>query len=207
MAETLVGPVAGVIRVLAHTTPKVKKVGMSKEEVATLGGGCFWCIEAVLSELKGVTQVLPGYAGGNVPNPSYEQVCTDKTGHAEVVQVTFDPSVLSYGNLLRIFFTVHDPTTLNRQGEDVGTQYRSVVFYHSPQQLATIEQVLRELRDAKLWRGKIVTEVRPFQAFYPAEEYHRDYFRRNPGKSYCQIVIEPKVVKFREHFTNLLKSG
>jgi peptide-methionine (S)-S-oxide reductase len=177
-----------------------------KEEVATLGGGCFWCIEAVLSELKGVRRVIPGYAGGTVPNPSYEQVCTDKTGHAEVVQVTFDPDVLSYRDLLRIFFTVHDPTTLNRQGGDEGTQYRSVIFYQSPQQLATIEQVMREIRDAKLWRGKIVTQVRPLEAFYPAEEYHRDYFRRNPGKGYCQIVIEPKVVKFREHFANMLKT-
>jgi len=174
-------------------------------EVATLGGGCFWCTEAILSELVGVLRVTPGYAGGTVPQPTYEQVCTDRTGHAEVVEVAFDPRMLSYHDLLTIFMTTHDPTSLNRQGHDVGTQYRSVVFFHSPAQKATAEQVLAELESARLWRRKIVTELTPFTAFYPAEEYHRDYFRRNPGSAYCRAVIEPKVAKFRKQFAARLK--
>lgn len=176
-------------------------------EVATLGGGCFWCTEAVFSELRGVEKVEPGYAGGSVSQPSYEQVCTGRTGHAEVVQVTFDPKVLSYHDLLTIFFTVHDPTTLNRQGADVGTQYRSIVLYHSAEQRATAERVVRELESEKLWKKTFVTQLEPFSAFYPAEEYHHDYFRRNPSGGYCQFVIAPKVAKFRAHYAERLKAA
>jgi len=175
-------------------------------EVATLGGGCFWCTEAVFTELRGVERVDSGYSGGTMANPTYEQVCTGKTGHAEVVQVTFDPTVLPFADLLRVFLTVHDPTTLNRQGNDVGTQYRSVIFFHDAAQRATAEAVLREIGDARLWRGKIVTELAPFRAFYPAEEYHRDYFRRNPEQGYCQLIIAPKVTKFRKQFVDRLKA-
>ena len=176
-------------------------------EVATLGGGCFWCTEAVFSELRGVEKVEPGYAGGTTANPTYEQVCSGRTGHAEVVQVTFDPSVLTFHDLLTIFFTVHDPTTLNRQGADVGTQYRSVVLYHDERQKATAEQVMRELEEEKLWRRKLVTQLVPFSVFYPAEEYHHDYFRRNPSGGYCQFVIAPKVSKFRAKFAERLKAA
>jgi peptide-methionine (S)-S-oxide reductase len=174
-------------------------------EIATLGGGCFWCTEAILSELVGVSSVTSGYAGGTVPSPTYEQVCTGRTGHAEVVQVTFDPSVVSYHDLLTVFLTTHDPTSLNRQGNDVGTQYRSVIFWHSPTQRATAEQVIGELESAQLWKRKIVTELAPFTEFYPAEEYHRDYFRRNPGSGYCRAIIAPKVSKFRKQFAARLK--
>jgi len=174
-------------------------------EIATLGGGCFWCTEAVFTELKGVEKVEPGYAGGTVPNPTYEQVCSDRTGHAEVVQVTFNPTVISYGELLRIFFTVHDPTTLNRQGADVGTQYRSVIFYHSDEQKSIAKQVVGEVTAAKLWQARIVTQIEPFKAFYKAEAYHLDYFKNNPRQPYCQIIIAPKVRKFREHYMEKLK--
>jgi peptide-methionine (S)-S-oxide reductase len=174
-------------------------------ETATLGGGCFWCTEAILSELAGVSSVMSGYAGGTVPRPTYEQVCTGRTGHAEVVQVTFDPEVVSYHDLLTVFMTTHDPTSLNRQGNDVGTQYRSVIFYHSPAQRTTGEQVIGELEAAQIWKRKIVTELVPFTEFYPAEEYHRDYFRRNPGAGYCRAIIEPKVSKFRKQFASRLK--
>jgi len=176
-------------------------------EVATLGGGCFWCTEAVFSELRGVERVDSGYAGGTTTNPTYEQVCSGRTGHAEVVQVTFDPRLLSFHDLLTVFFTVHDPTTLNRQGADVGTQYRSVVLYHDARQKAVAEQVIRELEEAKLWRHKFVTELSPFSVFFPAEEYHRDYFRRNPSGGYCQFVIAPKVAKFRSKFAERLRSS
>lgn len=175
-------------------------------EVATLAGGCFWCTEAVFKELKGVEKVEPGYAGGTVPNPTYEQVCTGRTGHAEAVQVTFDPAITSYEELLKIFFTVHDPTTLNRQGADVGTQYRSAIFYHSDQQKSTAQQVVGEVTVAKLWNAPIVTQIEPFQAFYRAEAYHLDYFANNPRQPYCQMVIAPKVKKFREHYTEKLKN-
>ncbi len=174
-------------------------------EQATIGGGCFWCTEAVFSEVRGVVSVYPGYAGGTVPQPTYEQVCTGRTGHAEVVQVTFHPSQLSYHDLLTIFMTTHDPTTLNRQGHDAGTQYRSVILYASPAQKATAEQVLRELSEEKLWRGKIVTELVPLTAFYPAEEYHQRYFERNPYAGYCQAVIAPKVSKFRKQYADRLR--
>jgi peptide-methionine (S)-S-oxide reductase len=176
-------------------------------ELATLGGGCFWCLEAVYDELKGVTDVVSGYAGGHVSNPSYEQVCTGRTGHAEVVQVTFDPGLVSYRELLQVFFTIHDPTTRDRQGYDVGPQYRSVIFYHSPEQKATAEAVIAELTREGLWRAPIVTQVVPFEAFYPAEDYHQEYFRRNPGAGYCRVVIEPKVAKFRQKYLAQLKSA
>jgi peptide-methionine (S)-S-oxide reductase len=175
-------------------------------ETATLAGGCFWCTEAIFSQLRGVSSVLPGYSGGTVPNPSYEQVCTGRTGHAEVIQVEFDPSVISFHDLLLVFFSTHDPTTLNRQGHDVGTQYRSAVFYHSPAQLQTAQDVVKEITASHLWRGPIVTELTAFQAFYPAEEYHRNYFERNPTQAYCQMVIEPKVTKFRKQFVQRLSS-
>ncbi len=175
-------------------------------ETAVFAGGCFWCTEAVFSELKGVVHVLPGYSGGSVANPTYEQVCTGRTGHAESVEITFDPGVVSYRDLLRIFFTTHDPTTLNRQGNDVGTQYRSAVFYRDASQKRVAEEVVEEITSAKIWRKKIVTEITPLTAFYPAEEYHRDYFRRNPEKSYCQIVIAPKVAKFRQKYADRLRA-
>ncbi len=175
-------------------------------ETATLAGGCFWCTEAIFSELRGVESVLPGYSGGSVTDPTYEQVCTGRTGHAEAIQVVFDPTVISFHDLLLIFFSTHDPTTLNRQGHDVGTQYRSVVFYHSPQQLQVAQAVVKEITENRLWKSPIVTELVPFRAFYPAEEYHRNYFRRNPSKAYCQMVIEPKVTKFRKQFVERLSA-
>ncbi len=174
-------------------------------EVATLACGCFWCSEAIFQELKGVNKVEPGYAGGHTTNPTYEDVCTGMTGHAESVQVVFDPKVLSYHDLLVIFFTTHDPTTLDRQGPDVGTQYRSAIFYHSSQQKATAKQVIAEMNRKHLWPGPIVTEVVPFTNFYPAEAYHRNYFLQNPTQFYCQAVIAPKVAKFREEFRDRLK--
>ncbi len=175
-------------------------------EIATLGGGCFWCTEAVFSDLKGVEKVEPGYSGGNDPDPTYEEVCNDTTGHAEVVQITFDPKVISYRNLLEAFFMVHDPTTLNRQGNDVGTQYRSVIFYHNNQQKLAAEEVMKDVSDKKIWDRPLVTQLLPFKAFYPAEEYHRDYFKRNPYQGYCQVVIAPKLAKFRKHYIDMLKS-
>ncbi len=174
-------------------------------ETATLGGGCFWCTEAVLTELKGVRSVLPGYAGGHLANPSYEQVCTGETGHAEVVQVEFDPAVISFADLLKVFFATHDPTTLNRQGHDVGTQYRSVVFVRNPEQRRAAESAVQAAAD--LWGKTVVTEIVPFAAFYPAEEYHRRYFERNPGQGYCRAVIAPKVAKFRKEFLPRLKAA
>ena len=177
----------------------------STTEVATLGGGCFWCLEAVFDELNGVGRVESGYAGGTVPNPSYEAVCAETTGHAEVVQVTFDPQVISFKEILEVFFTIHDPTTLNRQGADVGTQYRSVIFCHSPEQQAIAAQVIQELTAAGIWKARIVTEVVPFTAFYRAEDYHQEFFQQNPGQLYCQFVISPKVAKFRKEFLTKLK--
>ena len=175
------------------------------EEVATLGGGCFWCLEAVFKEMRGVTSVMSGYAAGPVPNPTYKAVCSGTTGHAEVVQVRFDPAQLDYADLLRVFFAIHDPTTLNRQGNDVGTQYRSIILTHSDAQKATAGAVTREISDAKIWPGKIVTEVEPLTVFYPAEEEHHDYFARNPWSGYCQVVVAPKVAKFRKQFTDRLR--
>jgi len=176
-------------------------------ETATVAGGCFWCTEAVFSDLRGVSRVVPGYSGGTVVNPTYEQVCSGRTGHAESVEITFDSNVVSFRDLLRIFFTTHDPTTLNRQGNDVGTQYRSAVFYRDERQKQIAEEVVRELATAGVWRKKIVTEIVPFTAFYPAEQYHWNYFRRNPEKGYCQIVIAPKVAKFRHQYADRLKTA
>ncbi len=178
---------------------------MAQRETATLAGGCFWCLEAAFQDLKGVEKVQSGYAGGHVSNPSYEQVCTGTTGHAEVVQITFDPTVVSFDDLLHVFFTIHDPTTLNRQGEDVGTQYRSAIFYHTPEQKATAERVIRELAAEKVWDDPVVTELKPLDAFYPAEQYHRDYYRRNPTQGYCRAVIAPKVAKVRKLYFDKLK--
>lgn len=177
----------------------------TSHEVATFGGGCFWCVEAVFLELAGVEKVESGYAGGSVHNPTYRQVCSGTTGHAEVVQITFDPSVISYRDLLQVFFTVHDPTTLNRQGADVGTQYRSVVFYHSPEQQQTAEQVMREIEATGVWPGPIVTQLEPAPVFYPAEDYHQDYYAQNRDQPYCQVVIAPKVAKLRQKFVEKLK--
>ena len=174
-------------------------------ELATLAGGCFWCLEAAFNELKGVERVQSGYAGGTVPHPTYEQVCTGRTGHAEAVQIAFDPVVISYADLLDVFFVIHDPTTLNRQGVDAGTQYRSAIFYHSPEQEAAARRAIAGLEAAKLWGGPIVTQVVPLEAFYPAEDYHRDYYARNPRQGYCQIVIAPKVAKVRKAFFAKLK--
>jgi len=178
---------------------------VAQRETATLAGGCFWCLEAAFQDLKGVEKVQSGYAGGHVANPSYEQVCTGTTGHAEVVQITFDPTVVSFDDLLHVFFTIHDPTTLNRQGEDVGTQYRSAIFYHTPEQKATAERVIRELEAEKVWDDPVVTELKPLDAFYPAEQYHRDYYRRNPTQGYCRAVIAPKVAKVRKLYFDKLK--
>ncbi|MHB1006325.1 MAG: peptide-methionine (S)-S-oxide reductase MsrA [Chloroflexota bacterium] len=176
-----------------------------RREVATLGGGCFWCLEAVYDDIKGVVDVVSGYAGGKVPNPSYERVCSGMTGHAEVVQVTFDPDVLSYRDLLDIFFSIHDPTTKDRQGYDVGTQYRSVIFYHSPEQKATAEALMARLTGEKAWNAPIVTQLVPFTEFYPAEEYHQEYFKKNPQQPYCQAVVAPKLAKAHHKFPLRLK--
>ena len=167
-------------------------------EVATLAGGCFWCIEAVFQEIDGVEGVIPGYAGGASLNPTYEQVSTGKSGHAEAVQVTFDPARISYREILEIFFSVHDPTTLNRQGADVGTQYRSAIFYHSNKQKTISEEVIKELNETHLWERPMITQVTPISKFYPAEDYHRDYFKKHPEQAYCQAVISPKVNKLRK---------
>jgi peptide-methionine (S)-S-oxide reductase len=177
----------------------------TNNEVATLAGGCFWCLEAIFNQMKGVERVVPGYSGGEVTDPTYEQVCTGNTGHAEAVQITFDPQQISFKEILEIFFSTHDPTTLNRQGADVGTQYRSAIFYHSEEQKAIAEQVIRELEAAKIWDAPIVTEITPFQSFYPAEDYHRDYFQRNRQQPYCQVVIVPKVSQFRQRYAARLK--
>lgn len=173
-------------------------------EIATLGGGCFWCLEAVFEQVRGVDKVESGYCGGKVKAPTYQQVCTGSTGHAEVVQVTFDPAVVTFRDILDVFFAIHDPTTLNRQGADAGTQYRSAVFYHSPQQKQIAEERISELNGAKIWDRPIVTEVAPLTTFYSAEDYHQGYYRQNSGQPYCQAVISPKVAKFRKQFVNKL---
>ena len=178
---------------------------MSRRETATLAGGCFWCLEAVFLDLRGVEAVASGYAGGHKAHPTYEQVCTGTTGHAEVVQIVFDPDEITYGDLLDVFFSIHDPTTLNRQGGDVGTQYRSAIFYHSEEQRATAQEKLAELEGEGVWDDAIVTQLEPLKEFYPAEEYHKDYFRRNPNQSYCRVVIAPKVAKARAKFMAKLK--
>ena len=175
------------------------------KEVATLAGGCFWCLEAVFDGMKGVASVESGYIGGRIANPTYEQVCGGDTGHAEVVRITFDPAVVSFKELLEVFFVIHDPTTLNRQGNDAGTQYRSAIFYHTPLQKADAEEVIARLDAARLWNGPIVTELAPAPAFYMAEGYHQEYFARNPYQPYCQAVVAPKVAKFRKHFLDKLR--
>jgi peptide-methionine (S)-S-oxide reductase len=174
--------------------------------VATFAGGCFWCTEAVFSELEGVDRVIPGYTGGATPHPSYEQVCTGETGHAEAIELTYRPDRISYRDLLVVFFTTHDPTTRDRQGNDVGTQYRSAVFYRTPEEKATAEAVVRELEAEKVFRHPVVTEIVPLQVFYPAEEYHHDYYRKNPERGYCQAVIAPKLSKFRKEHAAQLRS-
>jgi len=174
-------------------------------ELATFGGGCFWCTEAIYQRLKGVETVMPGYSGGKVKNPTYKEVCTGLTGHAEVVQIKFDPAVISYTELLKVFFATHDPTTLNRQGADVGTQYRSVIFYHNTQQQTEAAEVINALNEEKVWSKSIVTEIVPFEAFYPAEDYHKDYFTNNPNSGYCRMVIQPKVSKFEKAFEGILR--
>jgi peptide-methionine (S)-S-oxide reductase len=175
------------------------------KEIATLGGGCFWCLEAVFSDLRGVEKAESGYSGGAVTNPTYHQVCAGSTGHAEVVRVIFDPEVISFKEVLGIFFTIHDPTTLNRQGADVGTQYRSAIFYHTPEQKTVAAQVIKEVNAAGIWNAPIVTEVAPFKLFYPAEDYHQEYYKNNPEQIYCQMVIAPKVSKFRKEYLERLK--
>jgi peptide-methionine (S)-S-oxide reductase len=179
---------------------------VAHQETATLAGGCFWCLEAVFEQLRGVERVESGYIGGRVANPSYEDVCTGTTGHAEAVQVTFDPAVISYRELLEVFFAIHDPTTLNRQGADVGTQYRSAIFYHTPEQRQIAETLIAELNSEKVWDRPIVTEVVPAETFYRAEDYHQGYFRGHPSQGYCQVVIAPKVAKLRKHFTAKLRT-
>ncbi|MFZ1321291.1 MAG: peptide-methionine (S)-S-oxide reductase MsrA [Ignavibacteria bacterium] len=176
-----------------------------KLELATLGGGCFWCTETIFNELKGVESVVSGYSGGEIKNPTYEEVCSGNTGHAEVVQIIFNPAIISYAQLLEIFFHIHDPTTLNRQGADKGTQYRSVIFYNNESQHQTANEVIKKITDEKLWDDPIVTEVTKFDEFYPAEEYHQDYYENNKEKSYCSIVIAPKVRKFYKEYKDLLK--
>ena len=177
----------------------------ANHQIATLAGGCFWCIEAVFDELNGVVSVESGYSGGRIDNPSYQAVCTGMTGHAEVVQVTFDPSVISFHDILRVFFTVHDPTTLNRQDADVGTQYRSAIFYHDEEQKRVAEEVIREIAAEKLWNNPIVTELAKFEKFFVAEDYHQEYFVNNPRQPYCMAVVAPKVMKFRKYFVDRLK--
>lgn len=176
-----------------------------QREVATLGGGCFWCLEAVYDEVRGVEDVVSGYTGGANANPTYEQVCSGRTGHAEVVQVTYDPSVVSFRDLLDVFFSIHDPTTLNRQGADVGTQYRSAIFYHTPEQKQVAEQAIADVTAQGIYRDPIVTEVTPLGAFYVAEDYHQEYFARNPYQGYCMAVVAPKVSKFRKQHIERLK--
>lgn len=174
-------------------------------QTATLAGGCFWCLEAVFDEIRGVHGVESGYSGGNMPNPSYREVCNGDTGHAEVVQVHFDPGIVSYRDLLNVFFAIHDPTSLNRQGADVGTQYRSAIFYHDEEQKKVAEELIRELNAQKIWDKPIVTQVEKLDKFYMAEDYHQEYFARNPYQPYCMAVVAPKVSKFRKHFLEMLK--
>ena len=178
---------------------------MARTEVATLAGGCFWCIEAVFRELEGVESVVSGYTGGTVENPTYREVCSGNTGHGESVQVTFHPDIISYRDILEVFFSVHDPTTLNRQGADEGTQYRSAIFYGNEQQRAVAEGLIEELSRSHTWESPVVTQVVPLEKFYPAEEYHQQYFEQHPGQGYCNVVISPKVAKFRKQWARRLK--
>ena len=186
---------------------KSSSEGAGELGVATLGGGCFWCLEAVYEQLAGVIGVVSGYAGGVVPHPTYEEVCSGATGHAEVVQITYYPEAITFEELLEVFFTIHDPTTLNRQGADVGTQYRSAIFTHDEQQRTTAEAVIRRFEAEAIWADPIVTEVRPLDAFHRAEDYHQEYYRRNSGQAYCQVVIAPKIAKFRKQYLEKLKQA
>jgi len=194
-------------RIIAQRPGDSLAVSSAKSEVVTLGGGCFWCLDAVFTDIKGVEKVLSGYSGGRSANPTYEDVCTGATGHAEVVQVTFDPGVVSLHELLKVFFTLHDPTTKDRQGNDAGTQYRSIVLYRGEAQKAAAEEVIKEIDDSKVWDGKAVTELQPFEAFYRAEDYHQDYYRKNPLQPYCLFVIRPKVSKLRHNYMQMLKAS
>ncbi len=178
---------------------------MSREEIATIAGGCFWCLEAIFKEVEGVQQVLSGYTGGHQENPTYEQVCSDKTGHAEAIQITFFPEVISFREILEIFFTIHDPTQMNRQGPDIGSQYRSAIFYHNQTQKVVAEQLIKELNSTRTFSSPVVTQVKPYEKFFSAEQYHRDYFERNPLQPYCQAIINPKIIKFRKTWENKLK--
>jgi peptide-methionine (S)-S-oxide reductase len=189
-----------------HTMPAQSRELSADCEFATLGGGCFWCLEAVFEQVEGVERVESGYTGGKVKNPTYRQICTGTTDHAEVVQVAFDPKVISYREILEIFFVIHDPTSLNRQGADVGTQYRSAIFYHSPQQKQSAEKLIEEFNSQKIWDRPIVTQVATLETFYRAEDYHQGYFRANPSQPYCQAVVAPKVSKLRKHFLSKMKT-
>lgn len=180
---------------------------MPQQEVATLGGGCFWCLEAVYNRMQGVESAISGYMGGRKPNPSYREVCSGTTGHIEAVQVTFDSAVTSYREILEVFFAIHDPTTRDRQGNDTGEQYRSVIFYHSDAQQHTAEETIRKLEAEKIWRDPIVTDLRPAETFWPAEDYHQDYFTNNPGQPYCSFVVAPKIAKFRQKFAAKLREA
>lgn len=178
---------------------------MENLETATLAAGCFWCVEAVFDDLVGVEDVISGYSGGHTENPTYKEVCSETTGHAEVVQIKFNPEEISFGDILHVFFAVHDPTTLNRQGNDIGTSYRSAIFYHDEEQRKTAEEVINKLDDANIWEEPIVTEITEFTNFYPAEDYHQEYFANNPNQPYCAAVVAPKVLKFRKMFVDRLK--
>ena len=182
-------------------------MSMSNEQTIILGGGCFWCTESIFDRVRGVTDVESGYANGHVPHPTYEQICDGDTGHAEVVKVVYDADVISLRQILEIFFATHDPTTLNRQGNDVGTQYRSAIYYNNAEQKEVIDQLLREIGQDKLFGASVVTEVEPIDNYWPAEDYHQDYFLRNPNQGYCAFVVGPKVAKFRQTFAQLLKPG
>ncbi len=197
--------VLGFILTTTLVSAQTPPVPATSSETVTLGGGCFWCLEAVFTELKGVTRVESGYAGGHVANPSYTQVSSGDTGHAEVVQIRFDPRIVSLDTILKAYFTIHDPTTLNRQGADVGTQYRSIAFYRNAAQKVAIEKAIKETADSHEWNGPIVTEVKPFTVFYKAEDYHQEYFKLHGEQPYCQLVVAPKVAKFRKKFHELLK--
>ena len=199
--------IALIAGVILGTNAMSQTTNSQASEVITVGGGCFWCTEAVFEQLKGVDKVESGYSGGTVPNPTYEQVSTGDTGHAEVSQITFNPAVVSLKVILEVFFTVHDPTTLDRQGNDVGTQYRSVIFYRNDEQKAVAKQVIKEIAAAKIWDGQIVTQLSPFKAFYKAEDYHQEYFKLHGTQPYCHLVIAPKVAKFRKLFHDRLKQS
>ncbi len=190
--------------VLANGQEKPKKMTEKMEE-ATFGAGCFWCVDAIFRDLKGVESVEAGYAGGKIKNPTYKEVCSGLTGHAEVIRINFDPAVITYADLVRVLFVVHDPTTLNRQGNDVGTQYRSVIFYHSKEQEEVAQRIKQEFEDKQIFDKPIVTAIEPLSNYYPAEDYHQNYYNNNPTQGYCRAIIAPKVQKFRKHYLNLLK--